>query len=314
MLTFSSFAPAKVNLTLHITGRSNNGYHTLDSLVVFVSVGDFISGQGLQDRDHISLITTGPIAKDLPEDNENLVLKAAHTLKTICLQNALNNKGVILRLHKSLPVMSGLGGGSANAAAVLRVLMQLWQLPPLPLLANDPLVALGSDVPVCLSCLPQRLSGIGEKVSPIQGLPPFALTLVKPQAGFTSKRAFACVKNPNLDPMPKKLPNFNDACSFGAWLSAQRNDLETIVTEQLPDVGHVLRKLAQTQHCLLSRMSGSGTTCFGLYESYAQAETAALQIKQHYPDWWIAVACPFIQCDNNVPITKSLPALQGSIV
>jgi 4-diphosphocytidyl-2-C-methyl-D-erythritol kinase len=267
-------APAKVNLALHVTGRRPDGYHLLDSLVVFPEIGDRLAAEPAP---RLSLEIDGPFAAGLGDGEDNLVIRAARLLG--------DGRGATLRLHKALPVASGIGGGSADAAAALRLLARLWDLALPPAGAA---LALGADVPVCLRSRSGRMRGIGEAFEPLE-LPSFAVLLVNPGIPVSTGGVFARLasrENPPLSPPPR----FADAGAFVAWLAMQRNDLESPARALAPAIDAVLAALAAQPGCALARMSGSGATCFGLFEREAEAAAAAAALARERPDWWIAAA------------------------
>lgn len=260
------FAPAKVNLALHVTGRREDGYHLLDSLVAFAPLGDRI---WLEPAQTASLTVTGPEAAGVPDGPGNLVLKAA----------ALAQGTARITLEKSLPAASGIGGGSSDAAAALRGLAAMGF--PMP----EALERLGADVPMCLVPQPSRARGIGEDLLPVT-LPPLPAVLVNPRVEVPTPsvfRALACRDNP---PLPK-LPETGTE-GFIDWLALQRNDLEPAALEIAPVIFTVLRVLRATPGCRLARMSGSGATCFALYGSEAEAEAALTRVRIAHPSWWSA--------------------------
>lgn len=301
------FAPAKVNLCLHVTGRRADGYHLLDSLVVFAGVGDRISlaqGAGL------TLAVTGPEAAGLglpsPDGantlraawsatvpaataqrvtasragggSDNLVLRAAR---------AMGVTDAALTLWKALPIASGIGGGSADAAATLRLLHRKAGHP----LPDAPAVlALGADVPVCLSGEPVRMRGVGEDLSPLPTLPPFWLVLVNPRVPVATPQVFAALVQKENPPVPD-LPGsaLVSARAFADWLATHtRNDLAPPALSVAPVLARVKAALEATPDCLIARMSGSGGTHFGLFESEAAASATRNHLQSAHPDWWIA--------------------------
>lgn len=272
-------APAKVNLCLHVTGQRADGYHLLDSLVVFAGVGDQIAARP---GDGLSLRVTGPAAAGLSAGPDNLVLRAARAFGT--------ERGAAIELQKILPVASGIGGGSADAAATLRLLARLWQL-PLPDAAT--VLALGADVPVCLAGRPVRMQGIGEGLTELPALPPAWLVLVNPGVAVATPAVFRGLARKTNPSMPE-VPRFTDVQAMATWLADQRNDLEPAAEGLAPVIGVARRALAVQPGCLLARMSGSGATCFGLFEGKAQAEAAAREIRAEQSDWWVAAA-PILQ-------------------
>lgn len=272
------FAPAKVNLALHVTGRRPDGYHLLDSLVVFVSCGDRLD---VSAASGLSLEIDGPEAAGLSAGPENLVLRAAAAFGP-------DVPGVRLRLEKNLPIAAGIGGGSADAAAALRLLSRAWSR-PLP--SSAAILALGADVPVCLAGVPARMGGIGEAVEPLAGpLPPLSLVLVNPREGLSTASVFAALERRDGAPMPARLPQWRDAADLARWLGAMRNDLDPPARRVAPVVDAMLARIAAAPGCLLARMSGSGATCFGLFADRTAADAAAGAIRRAEPGWWVTAA------------------------
>ncbi len=264
-------APAKINLALHVTGQRADGYHLLDSLVCFADIGDRLS---VTVADEMTLTLTGPMAGKLTADADNLVLQAAHLLDPI--------KTAQITLEKILPVASGIGGGSSDAATCLRLLADLWHL-PLP----DPaaVLTLGADVPVCLAGGAARMQGIGETISPLS-LPAFPAVLVNPGLSLSTPAVFqqlASKTNPTLQPPPTSL----DHSQWLLYLKVQRNDLEAPAIALCPTIAEVLQALVQQSGCALARMSGAGATSFGLFETDAAARMAAQEIQARQPNWWV---------------------------
>lgn len=263
-------APAKINLTLHVTGQRPDGYHLLDSLVVRADVADTLE---LRPAVDLTLRVEGPLSAGVPADARNLVLKAAHLL------DAGAGRGAEIVLTKHLPAAAGIGGGSADAAAALLALAELWQV-PLP----DGVERLGADVPVCLHTGPQRMQGVGERLSAVPALPDCAVVLVNPGVSVPTPQIFAALRSKENAPMPEALPEWSDAAALADWLGGQRNDLEPAALSVAPQIGECLAAL---DDALLARMSGSGATCFGLYATRPQAEAAADRIAAAQPDWWV---------------------------
>ncbi|TVP70993.1 MAG: 4-(cytidine 5'-diphospho)-2-C-methyl-D-erythritol kinase [Rhodobacteraceae bacterium] len=270
-MTLIEAAPAKVNLCLHVTGRRADGYHLLDSLVVFTEMGDLLS---LRPLGGLSLSITGPEAAGLTADSDNLVLRAARLMSA---------SDYALTLDKRLPLASGIGGGSSDAAACLRLLMRETGA-PCPGLAA--ILALGADVPVCLDPRPARMRGIGERVDPVPPLPPLWMVLVNPRVEVPTPQVFKALGSPDNPPMPDVLPDWPDASAFLDWLAAQRNDLQAPAIAITPVIATVLDALSAAQDCALARMSGSGATCFGLFAREAAAQRAARDIAAEHPHWW----------------------------
>ncbi|MGY6411590.1 MAG: 4-(cytidine 5'-diphospho)-2-C-methyl-D-erythritol kinase [Alkalilacustris sp.] len=270
------FAPAKVNLTLHVTGRRADGYHLLDSLVVFAGVGDRLR---LRPAEGLALALEGPFAAGIPAGEDNLVLRAARALGP--------GPGALLVLDKRLPPASGLGGGSGDAAAAMRLVARhRGQAAPDPAAG----LPLGADVPVCLAGRPTRMAGIGERLTPCPALPPVWLVLVNPGVETPTAAVFGALERREGAPMPETLPAWPDAVALAGWLGAMRNDLEAPARALFPVVGTVLEALSAQPGCGLARMSGSGATCFGLFASAGEAAAAAQRLRADRPGWWVADA------------------------
>ncbi len=265
-------APAKVNLTLHVTGQRPDGYHLLDSLVVFSDFGDRVAVEAAPET---RFSVTGPRAAGVPTDSRNLVLKAAALMA---------GAPAAITLEKNLPAASGIGGGSADAAATLRALSSLHGS-PLPDAAA--VLGLGADVPVCLQGHATRMSGIGEELAPVPALPPLPAVLVNPGVEVSTPEVFRALDTPDNPPMPDIPAGLADPAEVAAWLATQRNDLEAPARALAPEIGDVLAALAATPGCLLARMSGSGATCFGLYQTETAARDAAGRLGAAQPGWWV---------------------------
>ncbi len=273
MTTVKAFAPAKINLTLHVTGQRPDGYHLLDSLVAFADIGDRLT---MRLAGEPALTVDGPMAAGVPKDQRNLVMRAADLM------------GVTAAIHleKNLPNAAGLGGGSSDAAAALRALHDLTGQ-PLPDVTA--LTGLGADVPVCVQPTAARMRGVGEDVSPVPGLPALHAVLVNPGLPVMTQQVFANLIKRDNTPMPDTLPAFDSQSRFIEWLAGMRNDLQQPAMAAHPLIAQVFDKLRVTPGCLLARMSGSGGTCFGLYGDAETAASAAGRLQQANAGWWVAV-------------------------
>ncbi|SFS22138.1 4-(cytidine 5'-diphospho)-2-C-methyl-D-erythritol kinase [Yoonia litorea] len=282
MTTARIAAPAKVNLTLHVTGQRADGYHLLDSLVVFADVGDVIT---VEAADDLTLTVDGPFGAGVPTDQSNLILRAAQVLA----EARGVSQGARLHLEKNLPHAAGIGSGSSDAAATLSLLADLWQVDPLK--ADDPRVLeLGADVPVCAAGpKPQRMRGIGEVLSSVPPLPEVALVLVRPPVAVPTGPVFQGLATKTGEPMTG-VPEALDFPKFVNWLSRQRNDLQTPAIGIAPVIGQVIDVLQMQDGAALAAMSGSGATCFGAFATLSQAQDAASQIRSAHPDWWVEAA------------------------
>lgn len=271
-------APAKINLFLHVTGRREDGYHLLESLVAFTETGDRLT---VDRSDGLTLSIEGPFAAGLPTVGEdNLVLRAASLLRDAGSSDA----GARIVLEKNLPVSSGIGGGSADAAAALRALSVLWDLN----LSEERLAALGlrlgADVPVCLNARPAMMLGVGEQIEKVGSPPGCGVVLVNAREGVSTPAVFNARTAAFSEPAGWESPADFDA--FIGALMDRRNDLLAPAQAVSPVIGDVLDALAAEPDCALARLSGSGGTCFGLYSNVAQANAACERLRSEHPDWW----------------------------
>jgi 4-diphosphocytidyl-2-C-methyl-D-erythritol kinase len=267
---------AKVNLYLHVVGRRADGYHLLDSLAVFPAIGDTLLATP---ADALSLALAGPFGGALGSEPENLVLRAGRALAAAAGVTA----GAGLVLHKHLPIASGIGGGSADAAAALRLLARLWRVAlPAPELARIA-AGLGADVPVCLAQRPARMGGIGEVLAPAPALPACGMVLVNPGVAVATPAVFRA-RAGGFSPQAALPAGFNGLDDLVAFLGGTGNDLEAPALTLAPVIGDVLAALRALPGCALARMSGSGATCFALFASAAAAERAAAALRPS--GWW----------------------------
>ena len=272
-------AAAKVNLFLHITGKRPDSYHLLQSVMVFVDVGDEMSFAPYQG---FFIDVEGPFAEQLGPLHENMVYKAAKMLADE-YKKPLQAKIV---LKKNLPIASGIAGGSSNAAMTLRGLAQLWRLPEETGRLQKMAEALGADVPACMYARPVWTEGIGEKMTYLQGMPDFYFVLANPMLLSPTPEVFRRFKG-----------RFSPALAFSGrrksmqeWiadLKLYRNDLTEAAQEVCPPIRDVLRALENTPNCRFARLSGSGATCFGVYDNPSAAQAAVNKIRQEYPRWWV---------------------------
>lgn len=262
-------APAKINLTLHVTGQRADGYHLLDSLVMFADKGDRIT---LALADETSLQVEGRMTEGVPVDESNLMLRAARMMGV----------PVAMKVKKRLPNAAGLGGGSSDAAAVLTAI-SLMTGKPIPRRA----IELGADVPVCLARSPARMRGIGDLVTPVAGLPALEAVLVNPGRPVPTATVFEHLRSKDNPPMPEDIPSGLSAAEMTAWLAGMRNDLEEPAMAAEPVIAQVFDTLSRTPGCMLTRMSGSGGTCFGIYSDKETARAAAGRLQEQNPAWWV---------------------------
>lgn len=298
----SVFAPAKINLALHVVGRRADGYHRLDSLVVFADVGDTLTAE--RPLPGAPLLTIdGPFAADLPLGDDNLVLCAARLLA-----ERFGMSPPALRLTKRLPVASGIGGGSADGAATLRLLAALAGLDAAPL--ADLALRLGADGPMCLESRPLRAGGIGEVVAPLAGLPQLGLVLAHPGIAVPTAAVFRRLACPDNPPLPDPLPVWRDAAELARFLhTATRNDLEAPALAEAAVIAEISAALRASEGCLFARMSGSGATVFGLYADIEAAHRASAALAGDHPNWWVRAA-GLAEADSSRPrlVLESLVA------
>ncbi|MDP1626782.1 4-(cytidine 5'-diphospho)-2-C-methyl-D-erythritol kinase [Parvibaculum sp.] len=275
-------ARAKINLTLRVLGKRADGYHELQSLVVFAGIRDRLTAREAGD---FKLDLTGPFAAALEGEADNLVLRAARALG----EAAGFMGGAHLTLEKNLPIASGIGGGSADAAAALRALTRLWHVAPGDKMLARIAATLGADVPVCLLSRPALMWGRGESLAPLAALPRFWLVLVNPGVALSTAAVFRELAAPALDGVPDdpQPPPFATLSDLVAWLTTEGNDLEAPARALAPEIGEVLTAMASTAECRLSRMSGSGATCFGIYPGEEEAREVARTLKAAHPNWWV---------------------------
>jgi 4-diphosphocytidyl-2-C-methyl-D-erythritol kinase len=275
-------APAKLNLFLHVGERRDDGYHALESLIAFTEVADCIK---IAPASELEVLATGRFSRALPHKHDNLVFKAARALQ----RHMQVSHGATIMVEKNLPIAGGIGGGSADAAAVLRGLDLLWELhtpvKQLVALAAD----LGSDVPVCLLSQPCWVQGRGEVLTPIPPLPRLSTVLVNPGVALPTPHVFAALNartgTGSMHP-PGKLKTLWDVLEF---LGDATNDLEAPACQIAPAIQDVLTAFDQEPGCALAQMSGSGSTCFALFHEHEFAQGAAERIAQDHPGWWVAL-------------------------
>lgn len=274
-------APAKVNLALHVTGRRLDGYHLIETLAVFTRFGDRVS---VAPADVDSFAATGAFAAGLPADETNLVLRALAALRRRFPDPA--GQPVAIELEKNLPIASGVGGGSSDAAAALRGLARAWRLP----LDDDELarigLSLGADVAMCMAARPLIARGVGDLLSLLPAFPALPMVLVNPGVQVATAEVFRRLErrdNAKLPPLPEQI----DFHALRGWLTRTRNDLEEPALAIEPVIGDVLDELGGAGAAFV-RMSGSGATCFGLFETAEAAQDARAAIRDRRPGWFVA--------------------------
>jgi len=279
---FKIFAPAKVNLFLHVTGKRPDGYHTLQSLVGFADIGDELE---FAEHDSLYIDVDGPFAAPLENLRDNLVYKAAQLLSKTY---GVPPRGKII-LTKNLPVASGLGGGSSDAAATLKGLEQLWHLPEDPVRMQEVAQQLGADVPVCMYKKLAWVEGIGEKVTCMPETPEMHFVLANPLVPTPTADVFRRFRSRPSDPVQFSSRR-KSAAGWIADIKIYRNDLTDAAIAVTPVIKEVLFALGSTEGCLLHRLCGSGATCFGIYDTAESARAAADMLAARHPDWWVVDA------------------------
>lgn len=280
-VNFSRLAPAKVNLFLHVTGRREDGYHQIQSVFAFASFGDRLQ---VEPSEELELHIGGTFAPAL-EGKGNLVLEAAELL-------AREGGGVLpgarIHLQKNLPVAAGIGSGSSDAAAALLLLKAHWGIDLPGSRMMELALQLGADVPACLLGRPALVEGIGEKVSPLSQMPEMPLLLVNPGVALDTSEVFAAYSRRNAGySLPLEGANAEGFDCNLEILLGTGNDLQSAAVDIVPEIAVCLDALSRTRGCLLSRMSGSGATCFGLFKTGQQAIEAADRLRAERADWWI---------------------------
>lgn len=285
MKIIREFAPAKINLTLHITGRREDGFHLLESFVAFADVGDEIA---VNVQEGFDISVSGPFAGRLENEPDNIALEAA-----ISFVYGFGNRlpGVHVDLVKNLPIAAGMGGGSSDAAAVIRALAYLVDEKVSKTAADQLAAGLGADVTVCLDPDAAFMSGIGNIVTPLPKLPEVYAVLVNPNIKMLTGAVFAALAVPGAirrDEVGLKPEHaFVDVVDLVEFVSSCRNDLEAPAIRMCREIFEVKEALSGADGCLIARMTGSGATCFGIYDNEQNAHQAAEAISEEAPGWWV---------------------------
>ena len=280
-------APAKINLYLHITGRLDNGYHTLDSLIGFADIGDNIK---IERADDFAFVIDGPFSgqfdaktRDASPHSSNLSVQAVWALS----RAAQKPPHVKVTLTKNLPLAAGIGGGSADAAAVIWGLCELWDISKTAPYLAELMLSLGADVPVCLQARPAQVGGIGEIINPIPAMQEVPLILANPGVPCPTGPVFAHYNETFRAPLAILPKYFENTESLLKFLHAQHNDLSNAAASRVPEITTVINAMGAQDGVMLVRMSGSGATCFALCETNDAAQNAARALRHEHPDWWI---------------------------
>jgi len=277
----SCLARAKINLDLLVCGRRDDGYHLLDSLVVFADYGDRVSARP---SDKLSLGITGPFAGDLIGEQDNSILKAAKLLQNRCDIRA----GAEINLVKALPVSSGIGGGSADAAATLRALGELWNISGKSLGNDDLAKSLGADLPVCMASETTQMTGTGEKLRPVTIDFPLYMLLVNPDVTVSTKEIFRARAQRNAPFSSSRIlpDHITSLHQLRDILASSGNDLQFDACRAVPEISNALAEVSRADPCVYAALCGSGATCFGLFLDKAMADRAARNITRNFPRWW----------------------------
>jgi 4-diphosphocytidyl-2-C-methyl-D-erythritol kinase len=278
-------ASAKINLALHVTGQRADGYHLLDMLVTFARHGDRL-GFRASERDEFSL--SGRFFPLLSADADvggNLVLKARDLLRQAAHNAGLDAPPVHIHLEKNLPIASGIGGGSADAAATLRGLVRLWGLVLPADMMTVLALKLGADVPMCLAGRPLIARGIGEAIELLPDFPSFAMVLGNPLVGVSTPEVFRKLARKDNPPLALTSRTSSNRAQWVAAISGLRNDLEPSARSLCGEIA-TLSQMISDEGALATRMSGSGATCFGLFRNLEQATAAAAALHRLRPDWY----------------------------
>jgi len=278
-------APAKINLALHVTGRRADGYHLLESVVVFAELGDRVSVQ-LADVDAFHLEGTEAAALSTEAASSNLVIRARDALREAARLSGVELPPVEIRLDKHLPVASGIGGGSADAAAALKALCSLWGYDPGSATLSRIALDLGADVPMCMDGKPLIARGIGEALSPLGLGFTLDMVIVNPRIGVSTPAVFSVLERRDNPPLPSP-EGLADRDRFLEWLATTRNDLQPPAQCMVPEISECLSAL-HSSGAHFVRMSGSGASCFGVFATTEAAQAAAKILQHDRPGWFVA--------------------------
>lgn len=279
-------ARAKVNLTLHVLSRRADGYHNIESLAVFPELADLVSAAP-SPNGRTDLTLEGEFAGELDllsRPRDNLVLHAAEVLRRAARKRL---QPLHFVLTKQIPIAAGLGGGSADAAATLRLLNRYWGVG----LKDSELarigLELGADVPMCVASKPVIATGVGERLSPLEGIPDLPLVLVNPRIPLSTASVFSALKSTERSPMLPIQAKFRSVIAFVIWLRQTRNDLSEPAKTVAGHAERAVKALSADPDCMFARMSGSGATAFGIFAKMSNAERAAERIRLKRPNWWV---------------------------
>lgn len=270
-------APAKINLALHVTGQRADGYHLLETLVTFTEAGDVIC---IRDAAADSFSISGPFGDLLSDGGDNLVTRARDMLRDALTLTGQPSRHVGIHLEKNLPLASGIGGGSADAAATLRGLLRHWGAKIAPENLASLALELGADVPMCLASRPLIARGIGEDIEVLTDLPELAMVLANPLKAVSTPEIFRRLQNKVNPHLPA-----HSTMGWMDFLAQSRNDLQPPAQSLLPEIGEMTGLLSE-EGAALVRMSGSGATCFGIFHSFDAAQNAETSLRKKRPGWY----------------------------
>ncbi len=288
-MALTEIAPAKINLALHVTGRRDDGYHLLETVVTFSDAGDVVTVDAAsEDAFSMSGRFSQGLSREAGGSDGNLVLRARDALREALADEGLSAPPVAIHLEKNLPVASGIGGGSADAAATLRALLRHWHAAPAAATLDRLALKLGADIPMCMVGKPLMASGVGENIALLPGMPSFHCIIANPLQPVSTPQVFQRLTEKNNAPIGP-LPALSSAAGWLSWLGSLRNDLEPparLVQSRIAELSGLMKDTGAA----LVRMSGSGASCFALYETKAQARESLEKLTTARPQWFFMQA------------------------
>ena len=284
-MALTEIAPAKINLALHVTGQRDDGYHLIETVVTFSHAGDIVTVEAApEDAFSMSGRFSQGLSREAGGSDGNLVLRARDALREALAEEGLSAPPVAIHLEKNLPVASGIGGGSADAAATLRALLRHWHAAPAAATLDRLALKLGADIPMCMVGKPLMASGVGENIALLPGMPSFHCIIANPLQPVSTPQVFQRLTEKN-NPSMGVLPVLSSAADWLSWLGSLRNDLEPPARQVQSRVAELSGLLKDTGAALV-RMSGSGASCFALYETEAQASDSLTKLTAARPQWF----------------------------
>lgn len=279
-------APAKINLSLAITGKRDDGYHLLDSFVTFADWGDELVVLLNENTPQIILLVTGDFADQCGDVEENLAYRAALLMREKFSRDYNTSQGCSIKIEKNIPVGAGLGGGSSDAAAVMKALNRLWNInASIEELASIG-VQLGADVPACLYAKPLRMQGIGNEITLLLAHPPLHALLLNPQKHLSTGRVYQSLHIITHNADIPELQYTNDIDSFLSMLATSPQDMESAAISLMPAIADILAILKHQDGCAVSRLCGSGATCMGLFKTKEKRDAASKALQKEHPEYW----------------------------